>query len=390
MTKEISKNWWQALGDDFHKRSVTFDYQFTDQCLVNASAFADLVVKNISGLLLSALIMPSGCNPIRIKHTIQDRSFYQQKAESGQPQNFFKDPPKSVKVSHQLTKHSRFHPPDGICETLRFKSPFIPVNPRVRDEYMAYESNRMAYARFWRHKGKARPTICIVHGFSIDNYQLNQYMFSIPWFYEKGYNVLLYILPFHGKRESRYSLMSGQHFFTGGLIKINEVFAQSVYDFRIFLNYLKNHYQVEEAGVMGFSLGGYTTALLATVEKRLKFCLPIAPMISPADIFMEWFPIGPIIKTLLFLTRNSIEDIRHMLAVHCPLTYNPLIPKENLMIIGAAGDRITPPKHTKLLWEHWNNCRIHWFPGSHLIHLKKRSYMKEINCFFNDIQFGFF
>jgi len=52
------------------------------------------------------------------------------------------------------------------------------------------------------------------------------------------------------------------------------------------------------------------------------------------------------------------------------------------MIIGGVGDRLAPPKHTRLLWEHWGRPRLHWFPGSHLLHLDKGEYVYETRCSF--------
>ncbi len=42
-----------------------------------------------------------------------------------------------------------------------------------------------------------------------------------------------------------------------------------------------------EVGVMGMSLGGYTAALLATVESGLSFCVPVIPLASLADFARE-------------------------------------------------------------------------------------------------------
>ena len=55
-----------------------------------------------------------------------------------------------------------------------------------------------------------------------------------------------------------------------------------------------------------------------------------------------------------------------------PLTYKPCLPPERLMIIGGVGDRLAPPKHSRILWDHWGRCRIHWFPGNHVLHLDRR------------------
>jgi pimeloyl-ACP methyl ester carboxylesterase len=140
-------------------------------------------------------------------------------------------------------------------------------------------------------------------------------------------------------------------------------------------------------GVTGISLGGYTSALLAAVEERLHFSIPNVPVVSLLDLVLEWFPINVPVKALLKATNTSVREARHMVAVHSPLTWQPLIPKERLMVIAGAGDRLAPPKHARLLWDHWDRPRIHWFPGNHLIHLDKGKYLKEIAGFLREIGF---
>jgi len=58
-----------------------------------------------------------------------------------------------------------------------------------------------------------------------------------------------------------------------------------------------------------------------------------------------------------------------------------------LMIISGAGDRLAPPKHSRLLWEHWDRCRLHWFPGNHILHLDQGKYLKDMAQFLRDINF---
>ncbi len=111
------------------------------------------------------------------------------------------------------------------------------------------------------------------------------------------------------------------------------------------------------------------------------------PVASIPDLVLEWEPIGTAIRSALFAMRKSIKELRHMMAVSCPLTYKSILPKDRLMIIGGVGDRLVPPKHSRLLWEHWDRCRIHWFPGSHCLHLDKGEYFEEKARFIRDIGF---
>ena len=75
------------------------------------------------------------------------------------------------------------------------------------------------------------------------------------------------------------------------------------------------------------------------------------------------------------------------MAVHSALTYQPKLPKERLMVIAGAGDRLAPPKHARLLWDHWDRPRIHWFPGNHLLHLDQGKYLKEMASFMREVGF---
>ena len=56
-----------------------------------------------------------------------------------------------------------------------------------------------------------------------------------------------------------------------------------LHDFRIFLDYLESE-GVNKVGVTGISLGGYPSALLASVEERLEFAIPNVPVVSLADL----------------------------------------------------------------------------------------------------------
>jgi hypothetical protein len=76
-----------------------------------------------------------------------------------------------------------------------------------------------------------------------------------------------------------------------------------------------------------------------------------------------------------------------MLAPCTPLSYRPLLPKERLFLIGGVGDRLAPPRHARLLWDHWDRPRMHWFPGSHVLHLDRGEYFRATRVFFEDIGF---
>jgi pimeloyl-ACP methyl ester carboxylesterase len=232
-----------------------------------------------------------------------------------------------------------------------------------------------------RHRDGPRPTIVAIHGFTAEGYLINEWFFALPWFYRMGCDIALFTLPFHGPRQTRFSPFSGHGFFAGGSSRFNEAVAQAVFDFRILLRWLRREQGVVQVGVTGLSLGGFISAMLASVEKELAFALPNVPIISVADLVLEWQPIGALMRTALAATGLTPADARRLVAVSCPLTYSPVLPRERLMIVGGAGDRLAPPKHSRLLWDHWKRPRIYWFPGSHSIHLDRGNYLAEMARF---------
>jgi pimeloyl-ACP methyl ester carboxylesterase len=380
--------WWEELPTDFAAETEGFQLALRDALSVRAGATMDLVLRTVASTAVTGLAYPLGFRPEQVKRSFEDRELYIEAAESGEPTRFFRMPPKRVDATVKDARFPLFRPRDGSCLDIRFESPYVPASPTERLEYLKHRKNRFAHARWWRHHRGPRPTIVAIHGFSADFYHLNEYFFALPWLYELGFDVVLHTLPFHGKRQTSFSPFSGFGFFSGGLSRINEAFGQAVYDFRILYDHLTEVHLVPKIGVTGVSLGGYSAALLAAVEPRLAFSVPIVPVVSLADLALEWQPMGTLMRAGMHLLKKEIVDARHFLAVTSPLTYRPALPRERLMVVGGVADRLAPPKHARLLWEHWDRCRLHWFAGNHLVHFDRGAYLREIARFLRDV--GFF
>lgn len=378
--------WWDNLEPSFHKFPDDFYLDLRTQLMVDATAGVDLVLRTGVASMISLLALPMSVNPVRLVEDNKERRFYEDLADRGDPSAFFRPPARRVAIRESDPGTIAFRPEGGSCRLLSFESPFETVNPRMNARYQSLKRNRTAWAQYWQHGDRPRPTLVVVHGFLADPYWVNSRFLALPWFYKQGYDILLYTLPHHGRRRELTAPFSGHGYFSHGVSHINETVAQSIHDLRIFLDWLKEN-GTPQIGITGISLGGYTTALAASVFDDLAFAIPNVPVISLVDLIFQWFPAGPMIKTGLRLTKISVRDARHAMAVHCPLTYQPKLPKERLMIIGGAGDRLAPPKHTRLLWDHWDRCRIHWFPGNHVIHLDQGKYLKEMLSFMKSVGF---
>ena len=129
----------------------------------------------------------------------------------------------------------------------------------------------------------------MIHGFMGSAYLFNGLFFSLPWFYRSGYDMLLYTLPFHGRRAEKYSPFSGYGYFANGFAGFAEAMAQAVHDFRSLIDYLE-FTGVDRVALTGMSLGGYTSALIACVDDRIQAVIPNVPVVTPETMVDEWFP----------------------------------------------------------------------------------------------------
>ncbi|MGH9246867.1 MAG: alpha/beta hydrolase family protein [Acidimicrobiales bacterium] len=351
-----------------------------ERLIVSSSAAADIGLRTAAASLVTAVAAPVALSPGRMRQERRNLRFYGELAEAGDAARSFPRPTTAVDVTVGRPDRWAYRPPDGHLELLRFESPFVAQNPELRDRYARFHRNRTAWAQYWRHDDGPRPTLCVIHGFMASPYWLNRAFFSLPWFYGHGYDVLLYTLPFHGLRRSPLTSFNGQGYFAHGIAHFNEAMAHALHDLRLFLDHLEAG-GVERIGLTGLSLGGYTTALLAAVEDRLHIAIPNAPVINLVDLVGQWFPAGPLLNVALRLHRISTDGVGQAVAVHSPLTYAPVVPVERRMIIGGLGDRLAPPDHSRQLWHHWDHCRLHWFLGTHTIHIDRGVYLKEMGRF---------
>lgn len=374
--------WWKYLQVDFHRIPAPFRLAWREQLQVGAVAMFDVGLRTAAASVVAVTSLGRAVRVDKVIQDLEDARMYAQLLDEGRALELYPQPAGELDVREKEARDPCFRPTAGRCVNLAWPSRFEPYNRRLRDRYVAHAENLVAYARYFRHDGPARPTIILVHGFAAEAYRFNERLFQARWLYEKlGLDVVCFTLPFHGPRRGKGSAYSGQRFIANGMCWTAEAFRQTVLDFRALLHYLEHVRGAPAVGVSGISLGGYTTALLASLEPRLAFAIPNVPIVSLPDVMLEWNPAGTLMKAAMAAAGISLAELRYRMAVHSPLSFTPQIAKERLMIIGGVGDRLAPPKHARLLWDHWERPAIHWFPGNHLIHLDQGEYLRYMAGF---------
>nr|MDT0526034.1 hypothetical protein [Streptomyces sp. DSM 41633] len=99
------------------------------------------------------------------------------------------------------------------------------------------------------------------------------------------------------------------------------------------------------------------------------------------------FPANKLVALQRRVSRTDPALIEAAARYASPLNYRPLVPKERRMIIAGLGDRLAPPQQAEMLWEHWDRCAFHWFPGNHLLHVSQPDYLRRMTRFLRDFMF---
>lgn len=355
--------------------------------VAKTTAAFDVGLRTSLATLMSASILPVAASGRSTGYEREQLDFYERLTSRGDPDAVFIAPPAGVEVRTRPITPPPFAYGVGAVDLLSFESPFTTLNPALRDSYASHRRNGIARAQHWRHVDGPRPTIVVIHGFMGSPALFNAAFFSLPWFYGQGYDVLLVTLPFHGRRADRTSPYSGHGFFAHGLAHLNEAMLQGISDVRVLVGHVLDS-GAERVGVTGLSLGGYTAASLAVAEPRLHFAIPNAAVTDMSRLMRSWFPAGSLIGLALRMQGLSFSDLRGALGVHSSLTYPPALAKDRLFIIGGLGDRLAPPDQSRWLWEHWDRCRIHWYPGNHVVHVSRGDYLREMGRFLNATGFA--
>lgn len=293
----------------------------------------------------------------------------------GAASHFFREP---RKIEPNLD--ARLTGPDGLrVLDLSWGSDYETFLPEIRSEYHREVENRTAAARLVTYADEPRPLAILVHGYLGGVHRTERRIWPMDFLRRIGMDVALFVLPFHGSRAAPRRFGEAPPFPGADPRFTNEGFRQAMGDLRDLIAWLydRGHPSV---GVMGMSLGGFSTALAATLEPKLRFAIPIIPLTSIADIARAQGRLGRTPRE----TESQYRAIDAVYNVTSPLHRTPAIPSENIFIIAGEKDQITPISHARKLAAHFH-CRIETWPGGHLIQLGRGDKFRSIGRFLNEI-----
>ncbi len=262
-------------------------------------------------------------------------------------------------------------------EHLCFESLYEPHSGEPgRDRWLSYRPNRTAHAWVLCQKDLSRPWVVCVHSYGMGIPKTIFRIFQARRLHrELGLNLAFPILPYHGPR--KVGRFHGEGLGSGDVMDFVHAEAQAVWDIRYLLTWLRAQGSTM-IGLGGVSLGGYNTALVASLEAELTCAIAGNPT---ADFVRQVLRHAPALNLRHAAEQGlTVEMVNQVMQVVSPLTLAPLIAPDRRYIFGATGDRIVPTEQVRDLWLHWEKPPILWYQGSH----GSFNYHPEVNGFIGE------
>jgi hypothetical protein len=290
--------------------------------------------------------------------------YYDTRSWLDDPAGYFVTPPTPHDVELRSVSRRR-----GPLQVMRFASSFEPhPGEPGAGRWQSFASNRDAYAAMLRddgvrQKGDTHPWLVAIHGQGMGRLADIDFMRLRHIHEELGVNVALPVLPLHGPRRQGFG---SEQQFVSGAYPVNNVLglAQSVWDVRRLLAWLREHERASSIAVYGLSLGSYVASLLSTLDDDLACVIAVVPSGDLADALRSAEPAVPQKRRLHRMVHDRRSALVHR--VVSPLAAPCRVPKDRRFIIAGQGDRVARPPGAVLLWRHWDQCAIRWRARGHL------------------------
>ena len=280
-------------------------------------------------------------------------------------------------------------------EILRFESGYAPAEGEPgRERWLGYDPCREGWAYVLRHEGPPRPWLIATNGYRMGHARVDVSLFDR--FYADGgsrssfgmgapgarmggpsglgLNVLIPVLPLHGPR--RLGWHSGSGFLGVDVMNTVHGAAQAMWDMRRLLSWVRSQ-DAPAVGAFGLSLGGYTTALFASLAEDLTCAVPGIPVAEFSRLLQQHG--SPQQLRYAESIGFDLARIREMMRVVSPLALRPQVPHAGRMIFGATADRLVSPDQVRDLWRHWEEPEIVWYEGTHVTFQNERAVWSAVD-----------
>jgi dienelactone hydrolase len=230
-----------------------------------------------------------------------------------------------------------------------------------------HEVNNTVHCEYFRPAGKAgqtqkMPGVVVLHILGGD-FPLSRLFASA--LAQKGCAALFVKMPYYGPRRPpgtnlRMISRTDPEQTIAGM-------TQAVLDVRRAAAWLAAQDEVDpkQLGVFGISLGGITSALVATAEPRF---VKICPMLAGGDIAQVTWESPELARVRDHWTKQgkTKEDLFELLKIIDPVTYAANVRGREILMLNASHDEVIPRSCTESLWKAFGKPRIVWYDAGHI------------------------
>lgn len=217
-----------------------------------------------------------------------------------------------------------------------------------------FSTNNIACADFFpSERGRNSPTVLILH--ALMSASCVGYRHCAERFNELGWNACFVHLPYHYSRVPR-GYWNGELAITCDLIRNAEGLRQGVTELRQLMSALRERGS-REFGVLATSYGGWIGALLAMVERDLRFVALMAPIVNIEHAIWE----SPAARSIRReLRRANIEPslvARHF-HLSSPMHNVPLSDPARVLFVAGEFDSIAPLEQLETIQQKWRGSEL--------------------------------
>jgi len=264
----------------------------------------------------------------------------------------------------KLTPHEYYAAPSGSCRidltaaiqngngsSLTWRSPIetkFPGNNAARADF------------FWCAARKKAPTVFMLHALMSATHI--GYRRWAARFNELGWNACFVHLPYHYSRVPR-GHWNGELAITADLIRNAEGLRQGVIEVRQLIGALRDH-GYSEFGILGTSYGGWIGALLAMVERDLRFVALMCPIVNVEHAIWQ-NPGTAFMRRELRRAKIAPELVARHFHLSSPLHNEPACDPARVLFVSGDFDLIARPADIDAIQQKWRGSELLRVPQGH-------------------------
>ena len=240
---------------------------------------------------------------------------------------------------------------NGNGFSLTWRSPIETEFPR----------NNVARADFFPcGRGKAAPTVFMLHALMSATH-IGYWRWAAR-FNELGWNACFVHLPYHYSRVPP-GHWNGELAITADLIRNAEGLRQGVIEVRQLIGALRDH-GYGEFGILGTSYGGWIGALLAMVERDLRFVALMCPIVNVEHAIWQ-NPGTAFMRRELRRAKIAPELVARHFHLSSPLHNEPACDPARVLFVSGDFDLIARPADIDAIQQKWRGSELLRVPQGH-------------------------